>query len=299
MAYLRGTIIPVHWERRAPSYYDLENNQSIYENYEMSYLAAGFASAGYVTVAPDLIGYGASRDREHPYMHAPSLAWASRDMLHAARHFAAEQGIPFANDLYITGWSEGGLAGMALHELLEREHRDELPVRGNSLLAGCFALSAMLDWFCCIDDPYPEQEIYYWMLRSMMRVHGISRSFDEVVRPEYAAALRSNVMAPVPANPREGLTSAFRAGIQQRTETALLRAFKDSDRYKWQPTAPVFLHHGTRDDIVPFFTSQMAYQAMRLLRARNVTMYPYLGMDHYQPVNAYEVRTLADFARLP
>jgi hypothetical protein len=101
MCYHRGTIIPVHWERRAPSCYDLENNQSIYENYEMSFLAAGFAAAGYVTVAPDLIGYGASRGREHPYMHAPSLAWVSRDMLWAAREFAAGEGIPLGG-LFIT-----------------------------------------------------------------------------------------------------------------------------------------------------------------------------------------------------
>src|SRR5215468_8861552 len=92
MSYHRGTILPVHWERRAPSYYDLENNQSIYENYEMSFLAAGFPAAGYFTVAPDLIGYGSSRGREHPYGHAPSLAWVTRDMLRAAREFAAGQG---------------------------------------------------------------------------------------------------------------------------------------------------------------------------------------------------------------
>src|SRR5262249_38221258 len=104
MSYHRGTIIPVHWERRAPSYYDLENNQSIYENYEMSFLAAGFAAAGYFTVAPDMIGYGASQDREHPYMHAPSLAWVSRDMLRAAREFAAGEGIPLDGRLFVTGW---------------------------------------------------------------------------------------------------------------------------------------------------------------------------------------------------
>jgi dipeptidyl aminopeptidase/acylaminoacyl peptidase len=59
----------------------------------------------------------------------------------------------------------------------------------------------------------------------------------------------------------------------------------------------VFLHHGTHDDIVPFFHAQMAYQAMRT-RGGTVRLYPYIGMDHYQPVNVYVIRTLADFARL-
>ena len=263
----------------------------------MSFLAAGFAAAGYFTVAPDLIGYGASRDREHSYVHAPSLAWAARDLLRAAREFARQQGIILVEDLFITGWSEGGLAGLALHQLLESEHRDEFPVRGSSVLAGCYALSGMLDWFCSLNEPYPEQEIYYWMLRSMSRVHGIGRPFEQIIRPEYAAGLARDVMAPVPANPRDGLTPAFRAGMQDRAETAIRRAFEDSDRYDWRPLAPVFLHHGTHDDIVPFFTSQMAYQAMRA-RGGSVTLYPYLGMDHYQPVNDYVVRTLADIGRL-
>jgi fermentation-respiration switch protein FrsA (DUF1100 family) len=297
MSYLRGTIIPVHWERRAPSYCDLENNQSIYENYEMSFLAAGFAAAGYFTVAPDLIGYGASRCCEHPYGHAPSLAWVARDMLRAAREFAAGQGIPLDGRVFITGWSEGGLAGMALHELLEREHRDEFSVHGSSLLAGCYALSAMMDWFCTLDEPYPEQEIYYWMLLSMLRVYRLARPFAELVHPEFAAGLERDVLAPVPANPRDGLTPRFRAGMQNRTETAIRQAFEDSDRYDWRSRAPVFLHHGTHDDIVPFFEAQMAYQAMRA-RGGAVTLYTYLGKDHYQPVNTYVVRTLADFAGL-
>jgi pimeloyl-ACP methyl ester carboxylesterase len=297
MCYLRGTIIPVEEEKYAPSYYNLENDQSIYDNYEMSFLGAGFAAAGYFTVAPDMIGYGASKDREHPYGHAPSLAWVSRDMLRAAREFAKKEGIVLDERLFITGWSEGGLGGMALHELLEREPAGGFTVRGSSLLAGPYAPSAHLDWFCCIDEPYPEQRIRYWILRSMLRVHRIARPFHEIVQPKYAKGLMHNVMGPVPENPREGLTPAFRAGMQARTETEIRRAFEDSDRFDWRPQVPVFLHHGTHDDIVPFFLSQMAYQAMRA-RDGTVRLYPYIGKDHYKPVNAYVVRTLADFARL-
>jgi pimeloyl-ACP methyl ester carboxylesterase len=295
MCYLRGTIVPPKELPWAPSYYNLENDQSIHENYEMSYLAAGFAAAGYFTVAPDMIGYGVSEGREHPYVHAPSLAWVSRDMLRAAQEFAKKEGIALDGRLFISGWSEGGLAGMALHELLEREPVAGFSVRGSSLLAGCYALSVEMDWFCCLDEPYPEQEIKYWMLRSMLRVHRIDRPFDQIVRPEYAAKLEENVMAPVPkTGPRDGLTEAFRTGMQNRTETAIRRAFEDSDRYDWRPRAPVFLHHGTHDDIVPFSISQMAYQAMRA-RGGTVKLYPYLGKDHYEPVNTYVVRTLADF----
>ena len=92
MCYCRGTIIPIYDEYTAPSYYDLSNNESIYQNYEPSFLIATFASAGYLVAAPDGIGYGATKGREHPYVHAPSLARTSLDLLRAARRTRRLQG---------------------------------------------------------------------------------------------------------------------------------------------------------------------------------------------------------------
>jgi hypothetical protein len=108
MGYCRGTIIPVYDEYTAPSHYDLSNNQSIYQNYEPSFLIATFASAGYGVAAPDGIGYGATKGREHPYVHASSLARTSLDLLRAARELAARNGVALNSRVYITGWSEGG-----------------------------------------------------------------------------------------------------------------------------------------------------------------------------------------------
>jgi acetyl esterase/lipase len=109
--------------------------------------------------------------------------------------------------------------------------------------------------------------------------------------------LTKDVLAKVPANPRLGLDPEFRKNFLDGTEMEMRLALQDNNRYDWRPRAPVFLHHGTHDDIVPFFTSQMAYEAMRNRGAR-VKLYPYLGKDHYQPVNNYVTTTLADFARL-
>jgi acetyl esterase/lipase len=75
-------------------------------------------------------------------------------------------------------------------------------------------------------------------------------------------------------------------------------ALQESDRYDWETLAPVFLHHGTHDDIAPFFNAQMAFEAMRASGGR-VTLYPYLGQDHYQPSNTYVIRSLSDFSRIP
>jgi dienelactone hydrolase len=297
MCYCRGTIIPVYDEYTAPSYYDLRNNESIYQNYGMSFLAASFASAGYLVAAPDGIGYGATKGHEHPYVHAPSLARTSLDLLRAACELAARNAVDLDRRVFITGWSEGGLAGMALHKLIEDTCREELSVAASSLLAGAYALTAMVDLFCNYDEDYPEYQIYFWGLRSMARVHKLKRPFDRIVVPPFAAALAKDVLADAPKNPRIGLDPNFRDAYLNDPGDEMRRALRDSDRYDWKPLAPVFLHHGTRDDIVPFFASQMAYEAMRA-RGSRVNLYPYLGKDHYQPVNTYVTRSLADFASL-
>jgi hypothetical protein len=91
---------------------------------------------------------------------------------------------------------------MALHKLIEDTCREEFPVAASSLLAGCYALSAMMDPFCQYDEDYPEHQIAYWKLRSMARVYGLKRPFDRTVVSTFAAALARDVLADTAKNPR-------------------------------------------------------------------------------------------------
>jgi dienelactone hydrolase len=298
MCYCRGTIIPVHWEDSAPSYYKrekIENEEDLH--YEMSFLAATFASAGYVVVVPDAIGYGATRGREHPYMHAASLGRTSLDMLRAAQEFARQGQLELDPRVFVTGWSEGGLSGMAMHKLIEDTCRDKFPVAASSLFAGCYSLTAMFDLFCSYNEDFPEHQIYYWMLRSMSRIYKLKRPFDRTVVPPFAAALTKDVLADAPKNPKVGLDPEFRDDFLNNPDSEMRRALRDNDRYDWKPLAPVFLHHGTHDDIVPFSCAQLAFGAMKA-RGGRVELYPYLEKNHYQSVNTYVTTTLADFAKL-
>ena len=58
-------------------------------------------------------------------------------MLRAAREFARQKNIKMDTRVFITGWSEGGLCGMAPHKLIEDTCRDEFPIGASSLFAGC------------------------------------------------------------------------------------------------------------------------------------------------------------------
>ena len=50
-------------------------------------IASIFGSNGYIIACPDYIGYGISKNIEHPYEHRESLAQASLDMIRASSEF--------------------------------------------------------------------------------------------------------------------------------------------------------------------------------------------------------------------
>ena len=50
-----------------------------------------FASAGFITVIPDYIGFGASKDIAHPYYDMQSSGIAVVDMIKAAKHYLKAQ----------------------------------------------------------------------------------------------------------------------------------------------------------------------------------------------------------------
>ena len=81
--------------------------------------AVVMASAGYIVVAADYVGYGASKGRPHPYLLSAPTAAAVNDLLTAARYWRYSQGIKDNRQLFLGGYSEGGYASVAAFRALQ------------------------------------------------------------------------------------------------------------------------------------------------------------------------------------
>lgn len=68
-----------------------------------------FASAGYVMLIPDYIGFGASKEILHPYYDQQHSALAVVDMIKAAKTLYKQHNIPVSDKLFLVGYSEGGV----------------------------------------------------------------------------------------------------------------------------------------------------------------------------------------------
>ena len=81
-------------------------------------VAVVLASLGYIVLAPDYVGFGASRARP-PYLLAAPSAAATVDFLTATRTWRSQTNVADNGQLFLTGCSEGGYVTMATHRALQ------------------------------------------------------------------------------------------------------------------------------------------------------------------------------------
>ena len=105
-----GTILGVH--------YTLGANYEV-PSQKMAVTEGLFSLFGYVVVAPDYIGYGASRDKVHPYYDVGSTGQVSADMLLAAKEYFASISRKVAHKVTVMGYSQGGQASLAFLKFVE------------------------------------------------------------------------------------------------------------------------------------------------------------------------------------
>jgi hypothetical protein len=92
---------------------------------ETQFVLGQFAGQGYVVIGADYFGLGTSPEPDG-YMVKASHQQATADMLAAARAVLGSLGVATTDDLFLSGWSQGGFVTLALLEKLEA---DGVPVR--------------------------------------------------------------------------------------------------------------------------------------------------------------------------
>ncbi|KAA3635572.1 MAG: hypothetical protein DWQ02_09680 [Bacteroidetes bacterium] len=121
-----------------------------------SQLPMVFGGMGYVTSAADYLGMGEARGF-HPYVHAASEASAAIDMLFAVRQMAEEdEDISINDQLFISGYSQGGHAAAAVHKYLESDYADSFTVTASAPMSGPYNISGTMTEFIL------DESIYYY-----------------------------------------------------------------------------------------------------------------------------------------
>jgi len=120
---------------------DLSNE----ENAEGLYLAAVFASQGYIVVAPNYVGYDTSTLPYDAFLVGEQQSEDMIDALLAARSALPTAAAATSTDsgrLFITGYSQGGYVALATHRAMQASG---MPVTASAPMSGPYALAAFVD----------------------------------------------------------------------------------------------------------------------------------------------------------
>lgn len=231
-----------------------------------------FSSLGYVAVLADYLGYGDGTG-VHPYLHADSEAWTARDMMRAANIALTQLKIEQNGKLFVTGYSQGGHAAMALLRALELDRAHEFKVTAAAPMAGPYALSSSLDEIAGTPSPHSSAEAAI-LLVAMNHAYGIYKELTEAFVPSVAAIVvglfdgthdSPDVYRTLDMKPIEMIQPAFLHSALTDPGAPLNVALRANDVFDWtpDPTIPIHLYHGHGDHEVPYTNSQKAYNSLK------------------------------------
>lgn len=292
MSFQRGTMAS-HAE--APT--------SISSNYGT---LASFASAGYIMILPDLIGFGSSSDVMHPYYNESLSASAVIDMIRAAKELAREEGSNFNGEVFLSGYSEGGYVTMAAHKSME-----ENPIEGFELIAsapssGGYDVKGMQEYFFSLET-YDNPFFLGFVTMSYQSTEDLGVNLDQLYNEPYATNMASyfdgsmngdQINALLTDNIADLLHADFLSGIDTNPDYAtVVASFEKNSMDDWVPQTRMMLYHGNADVTVPYQNSVDTYDKMISLGAsKSVLTFTTLeGANHGSGFFPYIVDVVEQF----
>lgn len=279
------------------------------------FLIYALATSGYIAVAPDYIGYGES-DRFHPYVHAASEASSGRDLLLAAREFMDRIGRRYSDQLFVTGYSQGGHAAMALHRDIQESGADDgLVVTAGAHLSGPYSISGVMREATLTTERPTLPGFIVFTYVSYNNVYGLYDSLGQAFVSPYLEVIDSfdrelidgeyfNAQLDTLLRERdERLIDMFQDSIGQQIvandpDSRIIQALRANDTYAWAPEAPTLLYYCTQDEQVPFQNAVLADSVMRELGSTSVLLESGGALDHGGCVEPALRRALAFFDSL-
>ena len=238
---------------------------------------------GFATLQPDYIGFGDSNGHYHPFVLKDSLANSTVDFIKQVKIFAKDNNITLNNQLFLTGYSEGGYASMATLKKIEEEQLSDLTVTMAAPMAGPYALKAMADSVLS----QPKLGVPSFMANVG---YSYAKANDEevssIINEPYASKLPTlfngdldrTKIDPELTQDTTGANGLFVPSLVsdyfKNDENWFKVAVTKNSVHAWVPTTPVRLVHCEGDDVIPYAISQLTEGTMKKMGATNVALVP-------------------------
>jgi len=247
------------------------------------------ASAGFVTVVPDFIGYGESKDIVHPYYDMQSSAATVVDIIKATKYYLETRKTAINDKLFLLGYSEGGYVTMAAQKEIETNKSHNLTLTAVAEGAGGYDLTTMLAKVATVPT-YATPAFLAFFINSYNTTYSFNRPLTDYFMPVYAAKIpalldgsktREQIDLELCTSPSALLSKTFFSSLSNPSAEPDFKAKIAINSFPgWYPVSLTRMYHGTADEAVFFETSQTTYDRFVLAGSKQLTLTPIPGGTH-------------------
>ena len=243
------------------------------------YMCVALAVDGYVVMMPDYIGLGRG-EKFHLYQVAESEGQASVDMIFAARELNKQLGLNTNEQLFLTGYSEGGYATLATQKMIQEKYSSEIKVTASSAMSGAYDMAGVQS--NVMFRPYSQPHYLPYLLRAYNEVYKVvGNDVNIIYKSPYDTLIPKlfdgkhdirQINKALPEIPKNMLKDTFVNLFVNDPNFGFTLALKANGVYDWKPEQPTQLCYCNADEQVSYKNALVAYKKMRENGAKHIIL---------------------------
>jgi predicted esterase len=280
----RGTLFQ---KVEAPS---LFNPWTLSTNAGWVYLAPVISSFGFIVSMPDLIGYGVSSGRSHPFFITGSDGRVALDMLRATRELLEREKILPADRLFVTGYSQGGATVLSLIKTIQQEAASEFGITAATAGGGAYNLYEIAREVLATEE-VGNPAYLALLIKSYLDTYFPGRSLSEIFREPYASRIvneqlldgttgGAQIMARLTTRTADLFQESFLTAFNGNGESEFKQRLQENSLDGFAISNRIRMYHGTDDEIIPVGQARQSFERLRQAGSANIEFFELPG-DHF------------------
>jgi hypothetical protein len=237
-----------------------------------------FCTDGYGVISPDYIGLGEG-EKEHLYCHMESEADAGIDFLLAIKELDSILNTKRREELFLTGYSQGGHAAMSIHKKVERDFFNKIKITASAPLSGPYNISGVQGEL--MFQEYSQPHYLPYLLNGLNIAYNIWSidSYYKIYKSPYDSILPKlfdgnhkvkTINKALPKIPVDILKPELVFQYKNQPDFIIHKLLKMNDVSNWKPIAPIQMCYCESDEQVLYNNAIVTRENMLALGAKNV-----------------------------